>query len=273
MGLETLAGSVIDTPQIALTNSNSIEISNCIVDDLHVRNIVQDIVDQSNYDNATVLHALFNGDMEAGNISMRENTIEKLRLKRKEGEEEYYSTVAEFDFDNQIITETYFHEDYEAVGKVDLNYTVCPVDSSGIEGMGTSVSTILNFEGWWIIDLDKPEENNFQFIYNLDSVDISTEQDRTVLSTFSKYPYVRYGAKHCKQGTLKSMVIDTGTPVWKQAKKLDSLAQMHKSFLLKDGNGHKYIVDIHSPTESTYEAIKDAENVTIEWYQVDEVNK
>ncbi len=271
IGLESFTGMFFDTPQTPISNISYLSIKECIADDLHIRNTLANITEKSEWDNSTVLYAAFSGDMEAGNISMRENQIAKLRLKRKEGNESYFKTIAEFDFDNQIITKTYSYNDYEAMGNVEITYMVCPVDSAGIEGKGTVVTTLLDFSGWWIIDMESPDENSVQFIYNMDSVSISTEQDRTILKTFSKYPFVRYGATHCKQGSLKSMNVNFSVPIWKQVQKLDNMCQMHKSFLLKDGNGHRYIVDINSPTETTYEHIKDASDLTVEWYQVGQV--
>ena len=47
---------------------------------------------------------------------------------------------------------------------------------------------------------------------------------------------------------------------------------MHKSFLIKSGNGKRFIGDIHSPQETTYEAIDSIEDVQIEVYEVGEIN-
>lgn len=279
LGLESIAGDIFDDPQLPLRAINYISLQSCIVDGLHIRSSVTNNPIKDEWQNDTVFNAKFNGDMEAGNIAMRENTIVKLRVKRKEESNSKYRTVKEYAFDEQITTKSYEMYDYEPRGNVPLEYLVVPVDASGIEGSGSTIGAEIQFEGWWIIDLDNPEDYSFQFIYNMDSVGISTEQDRNQLETFSKYPFIRYGAKHCKQGTLSGLIFEgeensgySITPVWKQVRKLDEMSQAHKSYLLKDGNGHRYIVDINSPVEETNEAIYEIANVSVSWYQVGDLD-
>lgn len=276
LGYNSLMGDVVDTPQIPVQNINYIEVSNCIVDEIQVRSTVVNQTDKESFTNDTIMLAKFLGDMEAGNIGMRENKIAKLRLKRREVGKVKFTTIKEFPFEDQILSKAYQFLDYEPKGNIEYEYFVIPVDESGIEGRGTAISALLNFEGWWLIDLDDPENYSLQFIFNMDSVNINTEQDRFELSTFAKFPYVKYGAKHCKRGSLNSLFADLScsdsVPLIKLVSKLDEMAQKHKSYLLKDGNGHRYIVDIHSPVEQTYEAIKDISDISVEWYQVGEVN-
>lgn len=278
LGYDTFTGNIVDTPQIPFQNINKIEISNCIIDELHVRNAIIDIIEKGSYDNSTILKAEFNGDMEAGSISMRENQIVKLRVKRREVGSVYFRTVAEFEIDDneQILTKSFTFKDYEPRSNVVYEWAVTPVDASGIEGNLTTTTSRIKFDGWWIIDLDNPEEYSLQFVFNMDSVNISTEEDREVLSTFARYGFVRYGAKYAKSIALKGLFSedDGFYPVetWRQIEKLDKMKLMHKSFLVKSGNGKRFIGDIHSPQENTYEAINKIEDVQIEVYEVGEIN-
>ncbi|MCJ7856718.1 hypothetical protein MUJ63_10520 [Lachnospiraceae bacterium NSJ-143] len=278
LGYDTFTGNIVDTPQIPLQRINSIEASNCIIDELHVRNAVMDIIEKGSYDDMTILKAEFNGDMEAGSITMRENQIVKLRVKRREAGNTYFRTVAEFELDNdeQILTKAFTFKDYEPRSNVTYEWAVTPVDSSGIEGNLTSTTSKIKFDGWWVIDLDNPEEYSLQFVFNMDSVNISTEEDREVLSTFARYGFVRYGAKYAKSMTLKWLFMENDgfypTETWRQVERLDKMKLMHKSFLVKSGNGKRFIGDIHSPQETTYEAIRQIEDIQIEVYEVGEIN-
>lgn len=271
LGLDTVLGSVIDDVQVGLKNISNIQINDGIFDELHVRNTIVDITEKSDYDNATVLKADFNGDLEAGNVNMRGNAIKKIRLKRKEESDSIYSTVKEYDFENQISTRTYECKDYFPRGGVSCSWMSVPVDESGIEGIGDSVDSVLNYEGWWVIDPDDPENYSVQFLYDVDSVDITTEQDRTVLTTFSQFPYVRYGKKYVNQFTLKGLVVNEGVPVWKQIKKIETMCKTHKTFLVKDANGNRYLADIYSPARTTNEAISDINNISLSVYEISEV--
>lgn len=277
LGYDTFMGNITDTPQIPMQNINKIEVSNCIIDELHIRNAVIDIIEKGSYDNMTILKAEFNGDMEAGSISMRENKIVKLRLKRREVGNTYFRTIAEFEMnDEQILTKSFSFKDYEPRSNVTYEWAVTPVDASGIEGNLTTTTEKIKFDGWWVIDLDNPEEYSLQFIFNMDSVNISAEEDREVLSTFARYGFVRYGAKYAKSMTLKGLFIETDgfypVETWRQIERLDKMKLMHKSFLIKSGNGKRFIGDIHTPQESTYEGIDKIEDVQIDIYEVGEIN-
>lgn len=277
LGYDTFVGNIVDTPQLPIQDINVIEISNCTIDELHIRNAVSDVLEKGSYDNSTVMKAEFNGDMEAGSISMRDNKIAKLRLKRREIGSTHFRTVVEFEVeDANALVKSYNFKDYEPRSNVKYEWAVTPVDASGIEGNLTTTIAKVDFDGWWVIDMDNPEEYRLQFVFNMDSVSISAEEDREILSTFARYGFVRYGAKYAKSLTLKSLFCedDGFYPVetWRQIERLDKMKLMHKSFLIKSGNGKRFIGDIHSPQETTYEAIDSIEDVQIEVYEVGEIN-
>ena len=85
------------------------------------------------------------------------------------------------------------------------------------------------------------------------------------------------GASGCgKSMTLKWLFMENDgfypTETWRQVERLDKMKLMHKSFLVKSGNGKRFIGDIHSPQETTYEAIRQIEDIQIEVYEVGEIN-
>ena len=276
IGYNTIMGDVLDTPQIPVQNINYLQFSNCIIDEFHVRSEIIDAITKEEFDDATILKGTFSGDLEAGSISMRGNKIAKYRAKRREIGHTTFRTVyeKEFDDDEQNVTETIEFKDYEPRSNVEYEWQVVPVDESGIEGSVSSVTHKVEFDGWWIIDQDNPDEYNLQFVFNMDSVNIGLEEDRTVLSTFARFPRVYYGAKHIRTITLKGLWSQdkyNTSPIWKQIEKLDTMRLMRKSFLVKSGNGRRFIADIHSPSESTYEGISQIEDVQVSVYEVGEL--
>lgn len=272
LGLHTFCNMPFHTPQSPLKECSYIEVKNCIVDDLHIRNTIVNINEKTEWDNSTIFHAAFNGDLEAGNITMRENKIVKLRLKRREVHSIYFRAIAEFPFEHQIMMKRYEHFDYEPRSRRRYEWIVTPVDESGIEGNITGNFAEPDFDGWWLIDLDHTKDYCFQFLYNLENQTIALEQDRSVMSTFSKYPIVRYGAKHSRTGTMKAMLLDQEIKAIEQVEKLNTMLLQHKSYLLKNGTGHRFIVDVFNPSEGVYGFIEQAEDIKLDWYEVGEIN-
>lgn len=266
-----IIGSQIFPSHSAVKNVQYAEVKNVIADELHIQSTVGETTsDKNEWTYGTVLLATFNGDLEAGNIQMRENPIEKLRVKRRLLSKPNFIILKELPF-NPEPTEL-IYDDYTALSDKEYEYVVVPVDATGIEGIMTATYVNPKFDGWWLIDLDNPEEYNFQFIYNLEDVSIDTDEDRTEMSTFGKYPIVRYGTKRAKRGQLSSLFIPGGYNIREQIERLDEMLAQHKPYLLKDGYGRKYIVDVTAPNETIMPRVAGLSKVTIDWVEVDEYN-
>lgn len=277
LGTETIMGDVLNIPQTPIQNINYIQFANCIIDEFHVRSKIVDQIKKEEYSDDTILKGTFSGDLEAGSISMRGNKILKYRLKRREIGHTTFRTVYEkdVDVDHPNMTETVTYKDWEPRSNVEYEWQVVPVDESGIEGSISTVTNKVIFDGWWVIDQDNPEEYSLHFVWNLNDTSISREEDRTVLSTFAKHSFVRYGARYSKTMTLKALLAEdekyNPTPIWKQVEKIDKMHLMRKSFLVKDGNGRRFIADMYDPQETTNEKIREIEDIQVSIYEVGEL--
>ena len=268
IGIDYIGATPFDIG-VAPVHSSYIELKNSVVDELHIQSQLSNSSTKENWTNGTILLAKFNGDLEAGNITMRENPISKLRIKRRNYNSTIFKVLKEMPF-NPDPTEL-IYDDYTCVSDDTYDYSVVPVDSAGIEGIMTAVSVKPHVEGWWIIDRDNPG-NHIKFMYNLDEVSISTDEDRTELSTFSRYPKVYYGTKRAKRGSLSGLFIPEGMTVRDQIAMLENLTQQHKPLLLKGGYGRSYIVDVSAPQLSIAPMMKDITKVNISWVEVEQFN-
>lgn len=255
----------VGTPPIVASN---VFIRNSIIDELHIQSILTNDNTRENWTNGSILLAKFSGDLEAGNIAMRENPIDVIRIKRRNIQKLNFVTLKELEFNPDPTQIEY--KDYGVSSDENYEYIVTPVDMSGIEGVMTSNNVSPRFEGWWLIDQDNPEENNFQFLYNLDDMTITTDEERTELDTFARYPKVYYGQKRAKKGVLSGVFIPENISVRKQFEKLDKILALRKPLLLKNGYGRNYIVDVYVPSETIFSRIKDMTKATLNWVEVGE---
>jgi len=268
IGYDLIGKSIFNINTPSIENISVMNITGCIIDETHMQTTIVNSSIKQNWTNGTVLLAKYDGDLEAGNILMRENPIDKLRIKRRSYKQQSFKTLKELDFDPNPAQLIY--KDYTPLSGDEYEYIVVPVDSSGIEGVIGSVTAVANFEGWWIVDLDEPEKYNFQFLYNMDDMSITTEEDRTEIPTFSKYPKVSYGTRRNKKGTLSGLFIPEGYDVREQLELLDEMLAKHKVYLLKDGYGRKYMVDVHEPSETISMTLRGASTMSLNWTEVGE---
>ncbi len=265
-----IIGTTVFSSFSPLVNACFMELKNIVADEFHVQNISNNSTVRENWTSGTVLLTTFNGDLEAGNIQMRENSITGLRVKRRKVNNQIFTVLKEFPFTpepTQII-----YDDYSATAGVDYEYMVVPYDETGIEGIITTINAKAEFEGWWLVDPHSPEDFNFQFFYNLDDINIETDEDRTELTTFGKYPLIRYGQKRARKGTLSSLFIPEGDSVVEQYQKLDNMLKQHKTLLLKDGLGRSFLVDVSSPAETVLQKPFRLSRITVSWVEVEEYN-
>lgn len=215
----------------------------------------------------TVFLASFEGNLEAGSISLGDVEINKWRLKRQREGSNIVVTVGEFnvlDYDIQISW-----IDRNLWSKRNYVYFIVPVGTDGTEGEQLSVVTSVTFDGWILTDPDN--QNNFvKFYYNIDSVSIQLEEDRTELRTFYKYPLVRYGEGDFHRGSISSLYIPEDQTVIQQIEALKTLLRLRKALLLKDGKGVNYLVNAHSQIESRDINDIDPSRISIQWVEVGE---
>lgn len=263
-------GGVFDPATSQIYNIDEVNITNAVFDEVDLFDGKQNTANEKGkWNSNTKFVTKFLGNLEAGNISLGEAEISGLKVKRKRKGASTYKDLATVDYiPNSMMT----YYDYFAASSKDYEYAVVPIDNAGIEGVISTIYTSPDFEGWWLIDPDNPEDGSFHFYYNLEDVSISTYEDRTELNTFAKYPKVYYGQKRAKHGSLSGLFIPEKDNVVKQYEKLESIISKHKPLLLKDGEGRCYFVDVSAPNEVAVQRPSGISSININWVEVDEYN-
>lgn len=221
------------------------------------------------WDSSTIMNASFDSTLEGGSIDLNGIEIVSWKVRKMQSGDSTSSLIGVYPITENLVMSC---EDVTVASNKDTTYEVLPVGVNGIEGASTSVTYNLPIEGWWILDPDDTD-NCVQFLYNLDDTSIQTDEDRVEMSTFAKYPIVRYGKKRAKRGTLSSLFIPDESSISPELlyEKLDYLTSLHKPLLLKGYTGKNYLVDISAPQEDLILRPNGFKRVTVNWVEVGEV--
>lgn len=248
---------------MSIKNITKIEIQGCIIDELNVKEEV-DNIDYSPikelWDKTNYLLARFQDDLEAGNIKNGGLKISKFIIKRRsiDDTDEINLGVINYDF-NKTLTfiDNTQPNDY-------LIYSIVPLGEDGITGVPNSVEIESDFTGWWITHIDDLNKEMTQytegfdvFIDSIPDVQRTLNQGRIELQTMSRYPTVFYNDVDYMSFSLEKVIyIDPCENTYMRSGKLyrkflDNIIRRHTGFIAKGSNGEIYIVDVHNPRAST----------------------
>ncbi|MEG0899803.1 MAG: hypothetical protein RSF40_08870 [Oscillospiraceae bacterium] len=139
-----------------ISNIKSVKISNGIYDDLYLtKNTKYEYsnVIPTTWTFDTILHALFNGNLKAGNVDFSASEVDSLRIKRR----------VKNTFDWLLLCEISVRskQDFEITGydklacsETDYEYCIIPV-INGVEGNLSITSVHSQFDGIYLIDRDE----------------------------------------------------------------------------------------------------------------------
>lgn len=239
---------------MSIVNINNVEISNCIIDELHVRSAVDGTVNltssKDDWQMDTYFLAKFKGNLEAGNITNEGYKIAKFVIKRRKVNELNSLTIGNVDY---IEGETFTFTDYTQANDTYI-YGVYPVGENGIEGAPNEIVGTSDFTGYFVVDKDTNEVLSFD--KTMDSgpmVDMQLNQGRYSVETFSKYPSVYYNETLYHTFTLSAVMIpddltksgDTYLNI------LNKFIVEHKPMIIKSGNGEVYVCDLSNLRKSS----------------------
>ncbi|MEG1562292.1 MAG: hypothetical protein RR365_00945 [Bacteroides sp.] len=192
----------MDSTPSRVREDTHISLQDGIVDELYItsKDSPYSTVIPQDWDYYTIMHALFNGTLLAGNINFYVENIGSLRLKRRKLGDLRWITLQDFKvLSAKDLNFTYI--DKTPRSKALYEYSVVPVISNS-EGSLYSSSITTDFHGLCICDNDS--------IFNA-YLDIEVTQSRnkpvTVVSTINrKYPYViSNGEANYNSGTVRAL--------------------------------------------------------------------
>lgn len=237
-----------------ITNINKIEIKNCIVDELHVRERTDQNINLSpsrdDWQIDTYALAKFAGNLEAGNIENNGLEVVKFAIKRRE--------VNEL---NSITLEYVNYEEGKPIDVVDYTqgnreyiYSVVPIVENGLEGTPNEVRIQSDFVGWWLVDRDTKNLLGFDMsIGSVENVELQLNQGRTVVETLNKYPHVYRDPRQYHTFSLSTVIIpsefERSGASYDQI--LNNFINNHKPFLVKSDTGLLFVCDVSTPRHSS----------------------
>jgi len=268
-----------DATFTSINNINKITLKNGIYDDMYITQSTVETVSPLNriwnYD--SILHALFDGNLMAGNIEYSVSAMSSIRVKRrKKGE---YNWTALFEVNVLDASSLSFEkfDKYASGGDTEYEYCLVPVMSNGIEGNINTNTVISSFDGIFI------SEKNQTFNTPLD-VKISSTRNRqsSILNPLNgKYPVVIYnGQNNYYSGTTSGVFIehDDDTCEWKikggvnyRLKLMDFLYDGNPK-LFKVFDGRTFIISIVDNGSEDNSEHPDKAVTTFQWVEIGNPN-
>lgn len=139
--------------------------------------------------NSSRFLANFEESLQAGNWNFE---ILSFRLKRLASDGSLYQTLG--DFSNTIL----YYDDFTQRNNVDYTYELYTVDEDGNEDLGTSITSSLDFFGWFLTD----GTNIYKFDLETNSGSINSNTDMQVYENYTKYPTISFGIKDYRSGKI-----------------------------------------------------------------------
>lgn len=259
---------------VDITNLNSITLDNGIYDDLFVTKNYNMVITNSNkeWNFDTVLHAIFNNNLLAGNIEFALNTISSIRIKQREKGKFDWITI--YDIPINSIEDLNFVRTYKyCKGNTNYEFAVLPVLNNTIEGNMSVVECESKFTGAYLMERD----SSIQMVINFESTQQRNHSSTTIQTLGRAKPfYITNGMSNYESGSVNVVFIqfDNCEPNTKTGakyrKNIYDMLTNKKPKILKFDDGRTYIVGI-------IEAISQSSDVdipisTITWTEIADID-
>lgn len=242
------------------TNVSNIELvtlTKAIFDELLItKNVITDYsnVIESDWDFDTILHALFDGNLHAGNVDFTVEQVSKIRIKRRKVNS--YDWITLFEVPIEKVEDFDFERvDRYARSNQDYEYALVPVIGNA-EG-NLNINTIRSeFEGIYLVERDIGYGSSIQ-------TSISTQKNRptTVINTLGRRtPYViTNGENNYYSGQISAVFVDQNLETceyetengWRYREAIMDFLCNGNPKILKHEDGRMWMINVTgSPSES-----------------------
>lgn len=257
---------------LAINNINYLEIKNCVVDEIHVRENTSNIdlsPTKEEWQFDTFLLAKFLGDLEAGNISLGGLPIDRFKIRKRR-----IDSVKIQDLGIVPLSEEgkFYFLDTGVRPRITYEYQVSPM-SGDIEGQPFLVQISVDFEYWWLSDATYTTNESYPFFANMEVSDITINKQRHVYDdTFNKYPMVSYGNQKYKSGIITALLIDSFMEVSiNYRQKVIDFINNGKPKYLRTDEGDIWLVDTHTCSYKPFtNLIEPLSSITFSFMEVGE---
>lgn len=273
IGIDTIGDFVVQSnaPTSLSNKFYLIEAKNAILDEIYVDKN-GDITDPAKQDwrIATYLKAMFQGNLEAGNVDLGGSTIDKWKIKRRRIDTTKFKelTIIPVGTDNN-----FYYLDTTPRSSITYEYEVIPM-SGDIEGIPHTVQIQVEFDAWWLSD----ENEAYPFFINIEVSDITTNTLRHEYLGFNKYPIISYGNSKYKSGTITALLLDSFLETsFNYREKVEAFINNDKSKYLRSPYGDVWYVDTHTSRRKPMlgyllNGSGDISSITFDWVEVADVS-
>ncbi len=233
---------------MGIKNINNIEIKNCIIDEMHVRESINNIdltPSKKEWQFDTFMLAKFLGNLESGNVSMGGLDITQWRVRKRRLDT---TSIVELATIPLGLDQNFQYVDTAVRHNVTYEYIVSPM-SGDIEGQPATVQITVSFEYWWISD----DEESYPLFANLEVSDIIVNKQRHQYDTFDRFPIISYGNQKFKSGTINAMLLDAFSEIsiaYRQ--KFEEFINNGKYKYLRNPYGEMWKIDTYNSGTSYY---------------------
>lgn len=219
----------------------------------------------------TVFLATFNSTLEAGNLSMGDSEVDKLRFKKRKKGTLQWLLIDEVDYDASQIT----YAVYDRLARSNVEYEYCIVPVTGnTEGNIISNSIVALHEGLWVVDA-----NNSVNIFC--EVEYGTVNHNTNINVFellnNRYPIAITGELDYASGSNSGRLLAKQS--WNEHKiDYDAEARLRESVIsfmkngkpkiLKNGTGRYYLIVAKDVTEQPNKLDDASVTVSFNWVEI-----
>lgn len=259
---------------VDIKNLNSITLDNGIYDDLFITKNYNMVITNSNKEWSfdTVLHAMFNNNLLAGNIEFALNTITSIRIKQREKGKFDWITI--YDIPINSIKDLSFVRTYKyCKGNTDYEFAVLPVLNNTIEGNMSVVKCESKFTGAYLMERDA----SIQMVINFESTQQRNHSSTTIQTLGRTKPfYITNGMSNYESGSINVVFIqfDNCEPNTKNGakyrKEIYDMLTNKKPKILKFDDGRTYIIGITDAISQTSDV--DIPVSTITWTEIADID-
>lgn len=263
-----------NSSMVDITKINSIILDSGIYDDLFVtKNYNKEITNSSKeWDFDTILHAMFNNNLLAGNIEFALNTVSSIRIKQREKGKFDWITI--YDIPINSIEDLNFVRTYKyCKGNTNYEFAVVPVLNNTIEGNMSIVECESKFTGAYLMERD----SSIQMVVNLESTQQRNHSSTTIQTLGRQRPYyITNGMSNYESGSINVVFVqfdncelNTRTGA-KYRKNIYDILTNKKPKILKFEDGRTYIVGVTDTISQTSDI--DIPVSTINWTEIADID-
>jgi len=263
---------------MSVSNIDYLEIKNCILDEINVRESTSGIdltSAKKEWQIDTFLLCKFLSNTEGGNVSLGGLTIDGWKIRKRRIDSTSIQELATIALGTD---EDFSYLDPTVKPNVIYEYQVSPM-SADIEGQPVTAQISVDFDYWWLSDATGTTNESYPFFAGINAglqvSDILVNKQRYVYDdTFNKYPIVSYGNQQYISGSITAALLDSFMEVSiSYRKNVVDFINNGLPKILKNPDGDLWKVDTNSSSYNMLQGLSDPlSSITFSFMEIGSVD-